>query len=201
VREGFLDLYPAVSTHTVRVRTLVGMLVLLASLSLGTDRALAVSKAGDPPIYNPASKSYFQLLKATGRLNNWLTVRGQAMAQTFNGVQGRLAVIDSAETHEFIMKSFNVSKPIWVGLRYWCEFRMLEWYGQRPYSPSDPGHFQAWHSQWNRGNQLCAHGSSGPNAFMGVYYQPVGKQSARWQAARRGKGFGLLLVEFPTGDK
>lgn len=177
------------------------MSALLLSLSLALGDAAAVTEANDPPVYNPVSKSYFQLLTHTSRRGVWGEALEQARAQVFKGVRGRLAVVDTPETHEFIMKQFDVSNPMWIGLRYWCSFRMLEWVGLRPYSPTDPGHFHLWHPQWARNGQECLPNSRGPRAYMGVYYQPLGKQAARWQAARPGKGFGLLLVEFPTGEK
>ncbi|WP_299614801.1 C-type lectin domain-containing protein [Pelagibius sp.] len=180
---------------------LAGAFALLLSLNVAVGDAAAVTKANDPPIYNPASKSYFQLLTTTGGQGYWGSALEQARAQVFKGVRGRLAVVDTSETHEFIMKQFDMSNPIWIGLRYWCSFRMLEWVGLRPYSPTDPGHFHQWHPQWARHGQGCVPGSSGPRAYMGVYYQPLGKQTARWQAARAGKGFSLYLVEFPTGEK
>lgn len=170
-------------------------------LCLGNSGAWATSEVGDPPVFNPVSKSYFQLLKGTGKHGNWIEALRQASAKRYRGVQGRLAVVDRPETHQFIMENFDTSKEMWIGLRYWCKFRMLEWVGLRPYSPSDPDNFQHWHPQWSRGDQGCLTNSTGSENFMGVYYRPLGKRSARWQAVRIGKGFGRLLVEFPTGEE
>lgn len=192
---------PEISALCLCLRGVLGTLALVAFCCLESAPVWSNSKAGDRPIYNPASKSYFQLVNGTGRHGNWPEARRQALTLSFRGVRGRLAVVDSAKTHEFVMRNFNVSKEMWVGLRFWCQFRMLEWSGQRPYVPTDPGHFHVWHPQWSRGNLDCPPGSKGPDAYMGVYYRPVGTQSARWQAARIGKGFNLLLVEFPTGEE
>jgi hypothetical protein len=183
------------------IRRVIGAAILVLAFALGGGDAGAAAGPGDPPVYNPASKSYFQMLATTGRHGNWPESLEQARTQTFKGVRGRLAVIDTAETHEFVMRNFDVSNPTWIGLRYWCEFRMLEWVGLRPYSPSDPGRYQAWHPQWSRGDQFCAPNASGPGAFLGVYYQPISDSSALWQAVRAGKGFGQLLVEYPTGGE
>lgn len=181
---------------------LTGVFALLLSLSLAVGDAAAVTEANDPPIYNPASKSYFQLLKNTGKYGFWREALQQARARVFKGVRGRLAVVDTPETHEFIMEQFNVSSPIWIGLRYWCSFRMLEWVGLRPYSPTDPGTFQQWHPQWYRNEKTkCSSDHRGLDNYMPVYYQPVGKNSARWQASGPSKGFGFFLVEFPTGKE
>ena len=121
-------------------------------------------------------------------------------------MRGRLAVIDRPETHQFILQkfilqNFEVNKVIWIGLRYWCHFRLLEWNGLRPYSPSDPGHFQAWHPQWARGKGCVGKSARGWDAVLGVYYQPLGKQSARWQAVGFAKFFNRFLVEYPTGEE
>ena len=177
-----------------------GLAALGMALCLAGPGALAAG-VGDPPVYNPASKSYFQLLKTTGRHGNWPESLEQARAQNYRGVPGRLAVIDTPETHEFVMRNFDVSHPTWIGLRYWCEFRLLEWVGLRPFSPGDPDTFRAWHPQWQRGHQLCPPNATGPGAFVGVYYQPTSNQMALWQAVAKGKGFGRLLVEYPTGEE
>ena len=164
--------------------------------------AFSAAKPGDPPIYNPASKSYFQLLTLTTLRKQWRFAHGAALSRTFKGVRGRLAVIDRPETHQFILQNFELKFPMWIGLRYWCRFRMLEWNGLRPYSPSDPGHFQAWHPQWTRGNKGCVGKSAeGRDAVLGVYYQPIGKRNARWQAVGFAKFFGRFLVEYPTGEE
>lgn len=175
--------------------------VALLLVCLGSGELRAAAGPESPPVYNPATKSYFQMLKTTGRHGNWPESLEQAYAQTYKGVRGRLAVIDSPETHEFVLRNFDVSRPTWIGLRYWCEFRMLEWVGLRPYSPGDPGRFQAWHPRWWHGEQLCPPNASGPGAFVGVYYQPTSERTALWQAVGKGKGFGLLLVEYPTGEE
>jgi hypothetical protein len=141
------------------------------------------------------------MLGSTGRHGFWGEAQDQARSQVFKGVRGRLAIVDTPETHKFVMANFDVSQPMWIGLRYWCEFRMLEWIGTRPYSPSDTGRFEAWHPQWARSDQACLPRASGPDAFLAVYYQPISEVSALWQAVRLGKGFGRLLVEYPTGGE
>lgn len=181
--------------------------VLVAALSssyLGSGRILAAAELGDPPIYNPASKSYFQLVRNTGR-SVWADAYKTALAQTYKGVRGRLAVVDSLETHQFISENFDLSRgAVWIGLRYWCDYRMLMWNDQRPYSPADPGHFQAWHPQWIRGgyeNTSCASWWAKDKAYMAVYYETFDGLGARWKAIGPQKGFGRILVEFPLPQK
>lgn len=169
--------------------------------SLGWSVGLA-AEAGSPPIYNPATESYFQLLTLNTQKKRWLDAREAAASKFFKGTRGRLAVVDRPETHEFVLENFEFKSPIWIGLRYWCGFRMLEWTGQRPYSPSEPGRFHAWHPQWYRNDQsICAPSRQGTNNFMPVYYQPLGNRNARWQASGPAKFFSLYLVEFPTGER
>ncbi len=163
--------------------------------------AFSAAKPGDPPIYNPASKSYFQLLTQTTQKRSWRFARSAALSRTFKGVRGRLAVIDRPETHQFILQNFEVNEEIWIGLRYWCRFRMLQWNDLKPYSPGDPGRFHAWHPQWYRVSPECAAWRSKEQAYRPVYYQPLGERNARWQASGPGKGFARYLVEYPTGEE
>ncbi len=181
------------------------LVYLLSAALLPAYFAWSVSwaaRSGDPPIYNPATKSYFQLLSLSTYKKRWQDAREAAASQFFQGTRGRLAVIDRPETHEFVLENFEFRNPIWIGLRYWCSFRMLEWTGQRPYSPTEPGRFHAWHPQWYRNDQSnCAPTRRGQENYMPVYYQPLGENNARWQASGPAKFFGLYLVEFPTGEK
>ena len=184
------------------VKRLLGAGALLLSLCLGAGQAWAAAGPNDPPIYNPASKSYFQILTHTSRKENWIFAHRTALSRFYKGARGRLAVIDRPETHQFILQNFDLKFPLWIGLRYWCSFRMLQWNGLRPYSPSDSGHFQAWHPQWYRNPQsICSPDLSGEKAYMPFYYEPLGRRNARWQASGPGKGFVRFLVEYPTGEE
>ncbi len=186
-----------------KARAFSGALVVtLAALCVAATTAFSAAKPGDPPIYNPASKSYFQLLNQTAQKKNWRNAYQAALSKTFKGVRGRLAVIDRPETHEFILQTFDTTRPIWIGLRYWCRFRMLQWNDLRPFSPSDPGSFQAWHPQWYRNTQsMCATWQSRENAYMAFYYQSIGERNARWQASGPAKFFDRFLVEYPIGEE
>ena len=193
----------ALAIMATKARALSGALVvMLIPLCMAATTALSAAKPGDPPIYDPASKSYFQLLTLKTQKTNWRFAQRAALSTTFKNVRGRLAVIDRPETHQFILQNFDMSGPTWIGLRYWCRFRMLEWSGLRPYSPGDPGRFHAWHPQWYRNaKSICASWRSQDEAYMTFYYQPVGERNARWQASGPGKGFARFLVEYPTGEE
>ena len=186
-----------------QARAFFGAFVVMLSLfCMAGTTAFSAAKPGDPPIYNPASKSYFQLLTQTTIKKTWRDAHRAALSKTFKGVRGRLAVIDRPETHQFILQNFDLGKPTWIGLRYWCPFRMLEWNGLRPYSPGDSGHFHAWHPQWSRGGgKTCSPNWTGANAYMPFYYESLGTRNARWQASGPAKFFARFLVEYPTGEE
>ena len=184
-----------------KARALSGaFVVMLVALCMAGTTAFSAAKPGDPPIYNPASKSYFQLLEQTTQKHSWRFAYTAALSRTFKGVRGRLAVIDRPETHQFLLQNFDLSHEVWIGLRYWCRYRMLQWNDLRPYSPGDPGHFQAWHPQWYRNTPLCGELSK-EKGYKPVYYQPLSERNARWQASSHAKFFPRFLVEYPTGEE
>ena len=182
--------------------SLIAASALTAAFHLAAERAWAVSRADDPPIYNPATKSYFQLLNLKTPSKTWRNAKEAAASLIYRGARGRLAVVDRPETHQFVLENFDFRGPSWIGLRYWCRFRMLEWSGQRPYAPTDPDRFHVWHPQWYRHEDTkCSSNSPSKDNYMPVYYQPMGEGSAIWQASGHAKGFNFYLVEFPTGEE
>ena len=156
------------------------------------------------PVYNPSSKSYFQLFADNVNPGTWEAARTRAGMKSYNGIRGRLAVVSSAETHDFIVRTFNLARredAVWIGLRYWCSARLLQWEGDRPYSPSDPAHFRMWHAQWSRAEEnACSFSKSAKVGFAPVYYRTIGNIT-RWQAVGAAKFFNHYLVEYPTGEE
>ena len=155
------------------------------------------------PIYDPASKSYFQLFDDNLK-GHWVEAKALAATKFYNGVRGRLAVVDSAEKNQFILKNFGLNwrdASVWIGLRYWCPVRMLQWEGSLPYSPSDANHFALWHNPWSRPEggltNPCGMAASVREGYAPVYYRNIGG-SVRWQAVGAGKGFTAYLVEYVT---
>jgi hypothetical protein len=112
--------------------------------------------------------------------------------------------VESAETHEFLRQAFGMdqrSLSVWIGLRYWCNARLLQWEGGRPFEPSDPEQFRLWHSQWSRTDEnACDFSKSAKVGFAPVYYRTIGGVT-RWQAVGAAKYFAYYLVEFPTGEE
>lgn len=156
------------------------------------------------PVYNPHSRSYFQLFADNSDPGTWDAARTRAGAKSYKGVRGRLAVVDSAETHEFVLRTFDLTRrkwSVWIGLRYWCNAHLLQWEASRPFSPSDPERFRIWHSQWSRSDEsACSLTKSIKLGFAPVYYRTIGNVT-RWQAVGAAKYFGFYLVEFPTGQE
>jgi len=138
------------------------------------------------------------------RPGTWDAAKIRAEEKSFKGVRGRLAVVDSAETHDFILRTFDLNErkwSVWIGLRYWCKSHMLQWEWGRPYSPTEPGRFKIWHSQWSRNSDNdCGFTMSQMKGYAPVYYRTIGS-TTRWQAVGAAKYFGFYLVEFATGKE
>lgn len=156
------------------------------------------------PIYNPASKSYFQLFNDNIHPGNWNAARARAAKHAYKGVRGRLAVVDRPETHEFLLRTFKLTQrgvAVWIGLRYWCDARLLQWEDGSPFEPSSPQAFRLWHAEWSRSDvDACGFARSAKVGFAPVYYRTVGGLT-RWQAVGAAKYFSYYLVEFPTGGQ
>lgn len=179
------------------------ILLTLALVFVGVPACWAQGIATSAPVYNPATKSYFQLIENNRHSYVWDKAQAEAQTKVYKGVAGRLAVIDSPETHKFLVDHFDLRDPrkaIWIGLRYWCKLHMLQWEGARPYSPSDVDRFSFWHNPWSRGGSSCTEFRSTRVGYMPVYYVTVGS-STRWQATTASKGFHHYLVEYPTGHE
>lgn len=156
------------------------------------------------PVYNAHSKSYFQLFDDNENPGNWEAARIRAGKKIFKGVRGRLAVVDSPETHDFVVRTFHLDQrelSVWIGLRYWCSARLLQWEGGRPFSPSDHDRFRLWHAKWSRSDDsACGLTRSRRVGFAPVYYRTISGLT-RWQAVGAAKYFSYYLVEFPTGEE
>lgn len=182
--------------------------MLLICLLCSPDLWAAEGPLQSAPIYNPATKSYFQLFNDDLH-PSWEGVRAQAESKVFKGVRGRLAVVDTLEKHKFVLQNFHFNwheASVWIGLRYWCSVRMLQWEDGLPYSPSDADHFRLWHSRWARSESAgsvadpCGMDASLRQGFAPVYYRNIGGV-VRWQAVGAGKGFSNFLVEFVTNGE
>ncbi|CAN0577002.1 unnamed protein product, partial [Laminaria digitata] len=60
------------------------------------------------PIYNPETKSYFELRIDLPHPPNWGTAVRYARTKTYKGVRGRLAVVKDLQTHSFLQANFDI---------------------------------------------------------------------------------------------
>lgn len=192
-------------THPNWIAALAGAALVLCAVAAaqadtaGRLRATLVAEGPSPPIYDPASKSYFELHQTDVGLGgkNWAEARALAAGLFFRGVRGRLAIVKSQATHDFLRNHFDLKTEAWIGLRYWCSFRKLQWVDGEMHSRQG---FNPWDRQWYRNaDTRCGRGTAtGPMAFMPVYYTPGG---FRWQASGPVKKFYDYFVEYPTGGQ
>jgi hypothetical protein len=151
------------------------------------------------PVYDPESKRYFALMHVDSPIewdSQWDKVNQHARTQVFKGIRGRLAIVDSLEVHEFLLRTFrpNHYQPIWIGLRYLCRSKKLEWSDGRMWQP---GSFQFWDSAgWNQDVFTC-NSKDDPNDWAPIAYSP---EMHGWIAKGRGKGFYWYFIEYPTGQ-
>lgn len=150
------------------------------------------------PVYDPEAKRYFALEHAQlgpQYLTMWNSVAEQAQRQVYKGVRGRLAIVDSLEVHSFLLRTFrpNHYQSIWIGLRYLCNAKKLEWSDGRL---MNPGSFQVWDKEWNQDVYTC-NKKSDPNDWAPVAY--TGEMHS-WVVKGNTKGYPWYFIEFPTGQ-
>lgn len=163
----------------------IGALLMLATgaraQSVNTKSANGVVKCGD---------SMYQLVRGTtngGKSGvRWVEAESAARRFTHRDRRGRLAVIPNMEVHACVSDKLmpQSREEAWIGLRYWCRYRTLQWAtgDVRPHSKPSP-----WAVQWSRYG-TCQ------TAYAGVYYTTGSK---RWQAVESKKRFRYLIVEYP----
>ena len=145
------------------------------------------------PIYNPKTKSYFELRTDLPKPPQWRTAEPYARTKFFKGVRGRLAVVADLDTHSFLQANFPLSEEAWIGLRFFCGFRKLVW----PDGTEQPRNaFSMWHKPWHRSNITCRTDNI---QYMPIHYLPQSR-GFRWQASGPEKYFVSYFVEYPTGE-
>src|SRR6185437_1006304 len=155
----------------------------------------------DKPIYDPDSKRYFALIWAHDPANNylpttWGTAYNQALTREYKGVRGRLAIVDTLEVHSFLERTFHPNVDAWIGLRYWCGGKMLQWADGKTWAK---GGFQAWDANWKQDVYACNSGDGKGKEYMPIAYSAV-DQGFRWIGKGWHKGYFAYFVEFPTGE-
>jgi hypothetical protein len=168
------------------------------------------------PKYNPITKSYFELYSpdASDPKKNrvalsggigWKKANVLASRRTYRGVRGRLAVVDTPETHNFLRENFRPKLAAWIGLRYWCNFNKLQWVTGKFHKR---GKFHKWGPVWNH-SAKSPHDDPSHKAYcerqdnkhyFGVHYWGT-QYGFFWNANGRYKEFNALFIEYPTGKK
>jgi hypothetical protein len=166
---------------------------LLATTTTGWAKPVSLSE----PVYNPATKSYFALVWDDENAANpedqgltWGEAYQRAKQRLFKGAQGRLAIINSLETHEFLINHFRPQAEAWIGVRYFCKARILE---RSDGVQMTRQTFQAWAPNWRAG-YACANDQQ---EYMPVYLSVA--SGFRWLGQGIAKRYHEYLVEFPTG--
>jgi hypothetical protein len=183
------------------------ILFTIACLSASFGVAVAV---GEPvfgrPIYDPNTKSYFELVQVPFRNYNgryecsWGDADKLARQRVYKGVHGRLAVVKSEETHEFLLQKFDVPQAeVWIGLRYWCSIRQLQYTDGTIWKR---GMFSAWDQRWDQsGVTPCAEWiTDKKQQYMPVAYSKR-ENGFRWIAKEWHKFYEIFFVEYPTGHE
>jgi hypothetical protein len=177
-------------------------IVLLLAIIL--DGTVSAEPLYDTPVYNSETKSYFELARAVARGGggddrNWESARRSASNRQFKGVRGRLAVVKSRQVNDFLRDTFQPNHRAWIGLRYWCRFRVLQWVtGDR----LEPGDYQNWGPVWNQtidpNKRSQCFGDK--DSYLPVHYWQV-HRGFRWNAISMGKAHRSMFIEYPTGKE
>ena len=159
----------------------------------------------DQPVYNPATKSYFELVTVKGRGYrpdfNWQEARAAARQRIWRGARGHLAIVKSRQVHDFLRDTFRSNTPAWIGLRYMCKFNTLLWVNGDIHKR---GAFSYWARVWNQGPRsratdqpMCTGGAGG---YWPIQYSPI-SQGFQWVARGIKKKFIAYFVEYNTGKR
>ena len=167
-----------------------GCLVLASVLFISTPGICRAQGAVyGAPIYDPEAKRYFELIGAYNQ--EWKEVKVDAQTHTYKGVQGRLAIVDNAEVHSFLLQKFRPDKKTWIGMEYICQERvLLDSTGKR----MDGMTFQAWARSWKGDPWACSTGTD----YMPLAYTEVA-EGFRWTGWGVAKRFDAYFIEYPTG--
>ena len=179
-------------------RTLFRLLLVMACLvavagNLQAQQHGQTPKAGEK-VYNPHTKSYFELRVDLPKPPDWQHAAKYARRQIFKNVRGRLAIVRDLETHSFLKANFEVLGETWIGLRYYCSFRKLVWVDGTEHPRKS---FKMWAKKWYRGEVRCGKSRI---QYMPVYYLPD-VFGFKWRASGPRKYYVSYFVEYPTGSE
>ena len=212
IREGisrnWRDVVRVISRTTFKSRAVLaflGVACLLANSAQSQERYLDSLRSYrgylfDVPVYDPYSKSYFELrhnLAGGGTyVANWSVADRIARSKSYKGVRGRLAIIRSMEANNFILKTFKPPNETYIGLRMICsEGFKLFWVNGKILSRKD---YQNWGRMWHYPNTYLP--CRGASKYGGVVYNRL-EGRPRWYVIAPAHATVAFLVEYPTGKE
>ena len=145
-------------------------------------------------VYDPSSGSYFEIIRNPRGFRRWRDVRPFVNKRIYKGIRGRLAVIKTRATHEFLRKTFAIPFDAWIGLRYHCSSGKLVWVtGAILRRGVD---FEIWHHKlYYEERNLC--GSGGRVNHLVAFYIIEGKRRY-WRLSGPNHGMTSAVIEYPT---
>ena len=185
-----------------RLYTLVliwlGGFVFAAALSLPEAAAKSQNQPGKI-VYDPSSGSYFEFIRYElhSSSSTWGRVRATVNKRTYKGIRGRLAVIKTRATHEFLRKNLGITMDAWIGLRYHCASGKLVWVtGEILRRGVD---FEIWHSRWHyESRNVCGDFDGTENIkYLPVFYANLNGR-LYWRASGPGHYMTGAIFEYPT---
>ncbi|MCP5366085.1 MAG: hypothetical protein H6907_18170 [Hyphomicrobiales bacterium] len=164
---------------------------------------VAVPAAGErlnTPIYDPVTKSYFELRKGVSR-GLWKNALAQATRLTYKGVHGRLAMLPNQETSDRVYRALDLRHLqypyVWFGMRFWCKHRKLMWSNGDIHPLKG---YSNWRSPWYRTEKITCR-TALRNDRQGYMPLSLETKTGLWMATGPGKGYDYFLVEYPTGKE
>lgn len=160
----------------------------------------------DVKVYNPDTKSYFELKERAGGFP-FQVANAFAKSQIFRGVRGRLAVIDSMKTQNFINRVIRPPAKkwgeTWIGLRLTCRPRKLVWVTGKVINKEKE--FTNWGRRWHYRksylpcqSRAATGGDRYNHIFAGIALH-AHQGVMRWWAIAPGHYVRRALIEYPTG--
>lgn len=186
------------SLLSIRAYRLSLAVLALAGITGGSWNAIAQGTGKNPvpidPIYNPHTKSYFELRTDLPYPSRWPDAVKHARSKVFKGTRGRLAVVRDLKTHSFLKANFHLNRQAWIGMRFFCGVRKLVWVDGQEHSRRA---FKVWARNWHRTRINC---KTTRIAYMPMYYTES-DYGFRWQASGPKKSFISYFVEYQTGSE
>ncbi|MDA5193585.1 C-type lectin domain-containing protein [Govanella unica] len=152
----------------------------------------------DKPVYNPETKSYFEVVDAaymnSGQGPNWSEASTVASKKSLGKAQGRLGIIPSAKVEMFIRLNLRPDQNMWIGLYYDCGTQSLVWIDGRTLRSGE-------YTNWASGDWYIGHANmfcNTPDPHMPVLIA-LSEAERKWAIQLPAKRYHLILIEYPTG--